>query len=212
MLWFHQCPFPTGLHCILHSVSVTLRCPLPLAVDDADFIRNLLVGFGSGSIGLPLKPRAADAAGSGSSIAAAVLYLILFLFSPLCISSANASLTTSLLRSSLSAPCGVIMRHSSIRTLQRSEWACALLLSLITLQQGHPTVAPNSSMYCLVTLSLWIRAPSNGNGGIGIGSTRMSGLNTVHLSTVILPGTPTTFLMAPLSHLLHGSNLLIFRV
>ena len=35
----------------------------------------------------------------------------------LCISSANASLTTSLLRSTLSAPCGVILRHSSIRTL-----------------------------------------------------------------------------------------------
>ena len=77
--------------CILDSVSVTglfaLCCPLPLAVVDAEFISNLLVGFGSGSIGLSLKPRAADAPGSGSSIVAAVLYLLLFLCSPLCILS-----------------------------------------------------------------------------------------------------------------------------
>ena len=30
-----------------------------------------------------------------------------------------------------------------------------------------PTMAPTSSMCCLVILSLWIRAPSNVNGGIG---------------------------------------------
>ena len=30
-------------------------------------------------------------------------------------------------------------------------------------------MAPTSSMSCLVILSLWIRAPSNGNGGIWIG-------------------------------------------
>ena len=36
---------------------------------------------------------------------------------------------------------------------------------------GHPTVAPNYSMSSLVTLSLWIGAPSSGNGGIGIEST-----------------------------------------
>ena len=40
--------------------------------------------------------------------------------------------------------------HFSIRTLQRSEWACAFVFSLIALQPGHPTVAPNSSMSCLV--------------------------------------------------------------
>ena len=32
----------------------------------------------------------------------------------------------------LSAPCGVVLGHSSIRILQRSECACALLLSLIS--------------------------------------------------------------------------------
>ena len=77
-----------------------------------------------------------------------------FLCSPLRTSSANASLITSSLRSNLSAPCGVFLRHSSIRFLHRSECACALLLSLIALQPGHPVVAPNSSMSCLVILSL----------------------------------------------------------
>ena len=37
-------------------------------------------------------------------------------------------------------------------------------------------------MSFLVILSLWIRAPSNGNGGIGMGYTRTSGLSTVHFS------------------------------
>ena len=46
----------------------------------------------------------------------------------------------SFLRSNLSAPCGVVLRHSSIRVLQRSECACALLLSLIALQLAHPIV------------------------------------------------------------------------
>ena len=40
-----------------------LCCPLPLAVD-ADFTSNLLLGFGSGSVGLSLKSCAAGAAGS----------------------------------------------------------------------------------------------------------------------------------------------------
>ena len=48
-------------------------------------------------------------------------------------------------------------------------------------QLGHPIVAPNTLMSCLMILSLWIRAPSNGIGGIGVGSTRASGLSTVHL-------------------------------
>ena len=55
------------------------------------------------------------------------------------------------------------------------------MLSLITLQPVHPIVAPDSLLSCLVILSLWIRASSNGNGGIGMGSTRTSGLSTVHV-------------------------------
>ena len=68
--------------CISASMSVTdlftLCCPLLLAVDDADFISNLLLGFKSGSIGLSLESRAADAAGSGSGVAAAVVSSHLF--------------------------------------------------------------------------------------------------------------------------------------
>ena len=56
---------------------------------------------------------------------------------------------------------------------------------LIALQPGHPIVAANSSMSCLVILSLWIRAPSNGNGGIGTGSTRTS--VTVHCPLPVCP-------------------------
>ena len=103
------------------------------------------------------------------------------------------------------------MRHSSSRTLQRSEWACALLLSSIALQRGHPTVAPNSSMSCWAILSVWIRAPSNGNCGIEIGSTRIAGLSTVHLPSVILQSASIAFLTASLSHVHCGSNLLISR-
>ena len=51
--------------------------------------------------------------------------------------------------------------------------------------------------------------PQNGNGGIG--STRTSGLSTVHSPSVILQGTPITLMMASVSHLLCGSNLLISR-
>ena len=79
-------------------------------------------------MGSYLNSRAADPAiGSG----AVVPSLLFFLCSPLRTSSANASLITSSLRSNLSAPCGVFLRHSSIRFLHRSECACALLLSLI---------------------------------------------------------------------------------
>ena len=74
--------------CIPDSVSVAgllvLCCPLPVAIDDADFISNLLLGFVSGSIGLSLKSRAA---GSGSGIGPEVLSLLFFLCSLLCISS-----------------------------------------------------------------------------------------------------------------------------
>ena len=82
----------------------------------------------SGFIGLSLKSCSADAAGSRSGIAASVLSLLFFLRSALCISSANAWLITSLHRSNLSAPCGVVLKHSSFRTLQRSEWDCALFV------------------------------------------------------------------------------------
>ena len=56
---------------------------------------------------------------------------------------------------------------------------------------------------------LWIGGPSSSNGGIGMGSTRISGLSTVQLPSVILQGTPIAFLTASLSHLLCGSNLLV---
>ena len=129
---------------------------------------------------------------------------ILFLCSAQRTSSASASLITSFLRSSLSAPCGVVLKHLSIRSLQRNECPCALLLSLMALQPGHPIVAPNSSMSYLVILPLWIRAPSNGNGGIGIGSTRISGLSHVHLPSVILQSTSITFLTSYVFHLIYG--------
>ena len=187
---------------VLSPVQISFGSPvcIPGSVSVTD--RNLLFGFGSGSTGTSLGSGAAGAADSDSSIAAAVLSLLFFLYSLLCIFSAKASLTTSFLRSNISALCGVILRHPSTRTLQRSEWPGALLLSLIALQPGHPTVAPNSSVSCLVILSLRIRAPSCGNGGIRIGSARISGLSTVHLPSVSLQGTLITLLMACLSHLL----------
>ena len=84
--------------CILDSSSgidlFSLCCPLPLAVDDADFMSNLFLEFGSGSTGASLGHDAADAAGSGSSTAAVALSLLSFLCSPLCTSSASASLIT----------------------------------------------------------------------------------------------------------------------
>ena len=45
----------------------------------------------------------------------------------------------------------------------------------------------------------------------GIGFTRIAGLSTVHLLSVILQGTPITLLTVSLSHLLCGSRLLISR-
>ena len=118
-----------------------LRCPLPLAVNDADFMSSLLFGFASGSIGFSLGSGAAD---SVSGTATVALSLLFYLCSPLRTSSASASLITSFPRSNLSAPCGVVLRHSSIRILQRSECACALLLSLIALQPGHDSLPLDS--------------------------------------------------------------------
>ena len=64
---------------------------------------NLLFGFGSGSIGLSLDP---DAAGADDSV------------------SVTSTAVPSSLLSSLSAPCGVVLKGSSILILQRSECAC----------------------------------------------------------------------------------------
>ena len=87
VLCFHECPVPISHGfpvCVPESVSVAglfaLCCPLPLAVDDC--ISNLLLEFGSGTLGLSLKSCAAGADGSGSGIAAVVLSLF-FLCSPL---------------------------------------------------------------------------------------------------------------------------------
>ena len=133
--------------CIFDSPSgipfLSLCCPLPLAVVDADFMSSLLFGFGSGSIASSLDSGAADSVSGTCTVALSLLFL---LCSPLGTSSATASLITSFHRSNLSAPCGVVLMHSSIRVLQRSECACALLLSLIALQPGHPIFAPNSPM------------------------------------------------------------------
>ena len=199
-----QYPFPSKLQfCASGSASVadliTCCCPLPLADDDADFISSLFFGFGSSSIGVSLDSCDADAAASSEDAAGVPLLPLSFLWSSLSDSSANAWLITSLLRSSLSAPYG-----ASVRTLQRSEWACACLLSLIALQPGHPTVAPNSSMRVFVILSLCIRARSNFDGGMVIGPTRTPGVFTVHLPSVILQGTPITLLMVSFSHLLRA--------
>ena len=132
-----------------------------------------------------------------------------FSWSSLCYSSANASLLTSLLQSNLSAPCGVIP-HSSIRTLQRSEWACSRLLSLIALQPGHSLHCGSELVNVLICLFLSEFVLLQ-KAGIGIGSTRFAGLSTVFLPSVILRGTPMTHLMVFLSHLLCGSILLMSR-
>ena len=82
----------------------SLCCPLPLAVSDADFMGNLLFGFGLGSIGSSLGSDPAGSVGSVSDASAAALSLLFFLCSPLRTSSVSASLITSSLRSNLSAP------------------------------------------------------------------------------------------------------------
>ena len=80
---------------------VTRCCPLPLAADDAVFMRRLSLGFGSGSIGFSLDSCDVGAAKCGADAAVVTLLLFSFLCSPLCNSSANASLITSRLRSNL---------------------------------------------------------------------------------------------------------------
>ena len=93
--------------------------------------------------------------------------LLSILCSHLCISSANAS---SLLRSNVSAPCGDILRCN------------------LGIQQRLRII----QCLAFVILSLWFSVPSNGNGGIGIGSTPISGVSTDHQPSVILLGTPIT--------------------
>ena len=99
-------PEPMSNDSVSVGVLFALCCPLPPAVDDADVTDNLLFGFGSGSTGLSLK-----------SCAAVVSSLFFF---PLLPSPAPPQRKPSLLRSNLSAPCGVTLKHSLIRTLPRS--------------------------------------------------------------------------------------------
>ena len=94
------------------------------------------------------------------------------------------------LRSNLCAPSEVLLRHSSSRIRQRSQWARFL-----------PLIVDN----------LCIRALAYGKRGIGIGSTRTSGLSTVHVPSFHRQRTPFILLMVSLFHLLCGSNLLISR-
>ena len=62
----------------LRLLSSFLPRLFPLAVVDADFMINMLFGFGSGSIGLSLGPDAAGADDSASVTSAADLSLLLF--------------------------------------------------------------------------------------------------------------------------------------
>ena len=113
---------------------------------------NLVSGFGFGSIGVSLISCDVDAAGFGAGAPVANLLLPSFLCSSLCNSAADASSFTSLLRSNLSAPCGLTLRHSSIRFLQRSEWAYALFVVFECVCASNS--GPHSSMFCLVIFPL----------------------------------------------------------
>ena len=53
----------------------SLCCPLPLAVDDADFMSNLLFGFGSGSNGTSLGSGVAGA-DSGTAVTLSLLFFL----------------------------------------------------------------------------------------------------------------------------------------
>ena len=139
-----------------------------------------------------------DAANESVGAAVATVLRVSFLCSPHCISSANASLITSLLRSNVSATSGVNLRHSSIRTLQRSEWAC--LHGVATWAFEFVDVILGDSFH-LVSCSF-----NTAMAGIGIGSTRMSALCTVHVPSIILQSSPITFLKASLSHLFCDSQ------
>ena len=154
------------------------------------FIARLFLGPESGGIGTSF-----DSCGAADSLAVLSISSLLRTF--LSTSFAGASFNTSLLRSTRSAPYGVVLIHSSMLARQGSEWACARFPDLIALQPGHLAVVPTSVQ---VILSLCTRAPSNGTGGGGgNGSICVTGLATVHLPSAILHGTPITLLIASLS-------------
>ena len=127
-----------SLACVPASVFVTdlfsLCCPLSLGNDGADFMSSLVLGSGSSSTGFSFGSRAASLAESGTGTVALASPSLLLLCYALRTSSASASLITSLLRSNLSAHCGVILTHPSIHSLQRSECAYHLWLSLVALK------------------------------------------------------------------------------
>ena len=113
------------------------------------------------------------------------LSLFFFLCSLLCTSSASASLITSFLRSYFSAPCGVVLRHSSIRFLQRSEWSCGLfnlgIQSWLRIRQC--LLLGDSSPLGSCSLKWQWRDSDR--------STRTWALSTVHFPSVVLQGTLT---------------------
>ena len=107
----------------------------------------------------------------------------------------------SLLRSDISAPCGVIMTNSTTQIRQRSEWVCARFLSSAALQPGQPIVAPNSSMLACDCFTCEFVLLPMAVVGLELESTRTVGLLTVHLPSVNHQSTPITLLMVSLSQL-----------
>ena len=106
-------------------------CQLPLA-NNADIMNSLLFRSASGSFGF-LSVLVLLILISGTS--AMALSLLFFLCSPLRTSLASASF-----EHLISAPCGMVLRHFSIRILKRSGCACGHSSSLIALQHGHPLI------------------------------------------------------------------------
>ena len=111
MLHIREYPRPSELQFVLLALRlqltpsrVAVHCCWLLAADDADFMSYLFLGFGSGSIGFSVDSCDVGAAYFSAGAAVVTLLLLSFFVSSLCISSANASLITSLLRSTLSAP------------------------------------------------------------------------------------------------------------
>ena len=97
------------------STSVTLLCTCrcPLAADYADLMNSLLLGFKSSSLGDSFSIHVMP------GLLVYVCRLSSSCWSVICSSSTNASFITFLLRSNLSASCGVILWHCSVRTRQR---------------------------------------------------------------------------------------------
>ena len=144
-----QYRFPSGLQIGASGAAAvsdlfTCCCPLPMTADDSVFISSLFLGFGSGSIGVSLNSCVVHAVVFAADTAVATLLPLSFLCSFLCHSSANASLI-SLLRSKIFAPCGIT--HASLHFA-----LCHDLIELV--QPRHETLAPNSSLSCLVIICL----------------------------------------------------------